>query len=419
VQQAFSVSLKRVIVEGEEFVAADTAPSVPQPLAGVVASINGLQPYRHFNKLATVRPSQPAADREAVTPEATISGKYFPAGIMRAYKALPFLAEDGAGTRTAILIDTFPNANDLLSFWSLTGTAQSLSNIVFVQAVAGTLSAPSGEETLDTEWASGIGYGSEIRVYATKTLAFTSLDTGFQRMLSDIKGGVAINQLSVSLGLCEPFVPAGEITTEENLLAMIAAREVSIFVSSGDAGAQECGPGKGLHASFPATSPVVTAVGGTHLVVTGTLHSPTLSIKTETAWSGSGGGISQFFAVPEYQRGLGLSDRGVPDVAADADPATGVEIVLNGNEGEVGGTSASTPMWAGFAAMINQGRFAAGKSALGQLNPRIYRLLSTANFRDITRGCNGGFCASPGYDLTTGIGSPVMNKLLPALVAQP
>jgi kumamolisin len=68
--------------------------------------------------------------------------------------------------------------------------------------------------------------------------------------------------------------------------------------------------------------------------------------------------------------------------------------------------------------MINQARFAAGKSALGPLNPHIYRLVGTANFRDTTQGCNGGFCAGPGYDLVTGLGSPVMNVLVPTLRMQ-
>jgi kumamolisin len=109
----------------------------------------------------------------------------------------------------------------------------------------------------------------------------------------------------------------------------------------------------------------------------------------------------------------------VPDVASDADPATGVVIVLDGSIQTVGGTSAAAPTWAGFAALINEARLAADKKPLGQLNPRIYPLLGSAAFQDVVGGCTQDHCAVKGCDLVTGIGSPVMNELLPALVAQP
>jgi kumamolisin len=202
-------------------------------------------------------------------------------------------------------------------------------------------------------------------------------------------------------------------------ISRIAAKSVSILIASGDKGAKECGPGNGLHPSFPATSPFATAVGGTHLIANGGPHSLKLTIKSQTGWSGSGGGLSDVFATPSYQKPLGAPSRAVPDVAADADPATGVVILLGGFTEEVGGTSASTPIWAGFVSLINQARFAKGKDALGQLNPHIYKLPQKSNFDDVVEGCDGGYCAVPGYDLVTGWGSPVMNKLLPALAAQP
>ncbi len=419
VRRALGVPLKHVVVAGEDFAATETTPIVPAAIAAEVESINGLQPYQHFDKLSTISPSSSPATVDAASSPAVLTGNYLPAGILRVYQALPYLSEDGHGTRTAILIDTFPNRSDLTQFWAFDSIPQSQSNIEFVQVISGTLPAPSGEETLDTEYASSIGYGSKVRVYATKDLTFVHLDTGYQRILSDIKSGVAVDQLSVSLGACEAAIARGEITTENNLLASIAAKRVTILIASGDHGAQECGPGNGLHPSFPATSPFVTAVGGTHLIAKGTPHSQKLTIKSETGWSGSGGGVSGVFATPEYQELLGVTSRAVPDVAADADPATGVVILLDGFTEEVGGTSASTPIWAGFVSLINQERFAKGKKALGQLNPRIYQLLGTADFHDVTAGCNGGYCAGPGYDLVTGIGSPVMNKLLPKLVAQP
>jgi kumamolisin len=418
VRAALHVPFKRVRVEGKEYIATDAAPVVPAAIAAVIEGINGLQPYRHLNKL--IRSGAPNA--RAISPDTVITGNYFPAGILRVYQALPALTQSGKGTTTAILIDTFPLTSDLTAFWKLTGISQSLANIKFIQAVSGALPPPEGEESLDTEWSSSIGYGSKVRVYATTSLSFTNLDTGYQAILSDLKKGVKIQQMSVSLGGCEVFAPLVEVSTEENLLSLIAAKTVSIFISSGDSGSRECGNSNPPFPSWPSTSPLVTAVGGTHLIAQ-VISSTKLKIASETGWTGSGGGFSNLFFPPSYQKFLGAPVRLVPDVAAVADPATAVIIVLNGQQVPIGGTSASAPIWAGMASLINQARIAAGKPPLGQLNPRIYPILQSAsytkNFHDDIGGCTQDFCAVKGYDLVTGLGSPVMNVLLPTLAAQP
>jgi kumamolisin len=105
-------------------------------------------------------------------------------------------------------------------------------------------------------------------------------------------------------------------------------------------------------------------------------------------------------------------------VAADASPATPVAIVLDGKIEFIGGTSAATPIWAGFMGLVNQARLAAKKSTLGWLTPRLYPPLPRGAFRDITVG-NNGFPAKVGYDLVTGWGAPLMNIMLPDLVARP
>ena len=124
------------------------------------------------------------------------------------------------------------------------------------------------------------------------------------------------------------------------------------------------------------------------------------------------------FPTPSYQTSLGLRSRGVPDVAADANPATGVAIVLNGKVVVFGGTSVAAPIWAGLMGLVYQGRLAAGKTTLGWLNSRLYRPLPEAAFRDITVGNNCGYSTEVGYDLVTGWGAPRMNILLPDLKAQ-
>ena len=178
--------------------------------------------------------------------------------------------------------------------------------------------------------------------------------------------------------------------------------------------------------NFPADVPWVTAVGGTTL-----LHAANGYV--ETAWPGSGGGFSKFFSEPDFQKSLPQSvqaqldgRRGLPDIAADADPHTGMAFYFAGNWALTGGTSASTPLWAGLIAVADQ---MAGHP-LGFINPGLYKLAASANaqqdFRDITLGNNSfsqgtvhvtGYQAVPGWDPITGWGSPNAEKLLPDLIA--
>ncbi len=178
--------------------------------------------------------------------------------------------------------------------------------------------------------------------------------------------------------------------------------------------------------NFPADVPWVTAVGGTTLA-------RAASGYNETAWSGSGGGFSKFFSEPDFQKGLPQpvqaqlgGRRGLPDIAADADPQTGMAFYFAGNWSLTGGTSASTPLWAGMIAVADQ---VAGHS-LGFINPGIYKIAASANaqqdFRDITSGSNTfshgttrvpAYQAVAGWDAVTGWGAPNAQKLLPDLVA--
>jgi subtilase family serine protease len=180
----------------------------------------------------------------------------------------------------------------------------------------------------------------------------------------------------------------------------------------------------GHGAFYPAASPKVVSIGGTTLSITsdGTYLG-------ETAWSGSGGGASRFEPRPTYQAGVQTLDkRAIPDVAMDADPATGVPmydtIPVSGQSGWflVGGTSLGAPMWAALFAVVDGSRLGLGKSALGDAHTPIYTSLFV-NLNDVASGTNGGCpraCnAVPGYDKVTGLGSPVANQLIPALVSLP
>ncbi|MDX6370445.1 MAG: kumamolisin, partial [Gaiellaceae bacterium] len=303
--------------------------------------------------------------------------------------------------------DTFPKDSDLTQFWSHNNIAQSLSNIEKVQVVSGSLATPSGEESLDVEWSSGIAPQAKVRVYATLDLSFVNIDKGLQRIINDLPNQPQMHQLSISLGLGETYVSSSQKQTDSQYFATMASQGLSVFVSSGDSGSQEGGI---TQVSYFASDTHVTAVGGTSLRLDGSD-----AVTSESSWGGSGGGISAYFARPTWQTVAGANKRLVPDVALVADPATGAYVYLNGSAKQFGGTSWSAPVWAGFSAMINQARRLNGRSSTGLLNPIVYPLIGTANFRDITSGSNGAYAAQADYDMVTGAGVPQMNVLLPTL----
>jgi kumamolisin len=163
----------------------------------------------------------------------------------------------------------------------------------------------------------------------------------------------------------------------------------------------------------------VLACGGTKLVGSGT------SIQSEVVWNelaasegATGGGVSAMFALPSWQAksnvpapANGSGGRGVPDVAGDADPTTGYNVLVDGQSSTIGGTSAVAPLWAGLIALANAKN---GRNA-GFINPTLYS--STGAFRDITSGNNGAFSAGPGWDACTGLGSPRGAQVIQALGA--
>jgi len=181
-----------------------------------------------------------------------------------------------------------------------------------------------------------------------------------------------------------------------------------VCIASGDSGSSDA-VASGDHVDFPASSPHVLACGGT------SLRGTQSTIDSEVVWNdgdsggASGGGVSSFFATPSWQAGLSaerqgtsapLAMRGVPDVAGDADPDTGYDVRIDGQDTVIGGTSAVAPLWAALIARVNQ---ALGKNA-GFINPQLYQ--NPQALRDITSGNNGDFDATLGWDACTGLGSP-------------
>jgi len=334
-----------------------------------------------------------------------------PVQIRTAYGAAN-LAVTGAGQRIAVLIDSFPDDRDLQRFWAQNNIGQSLDNIEKVNTRGGTLPAARGEETLDVEWASAIAPQAKIRVYATGDLSYTSVDRGLRQLIADLKAGLPIGQLAISLGTCEASLPPAQVRTTDQLLAIIRGYGVNIFAASGDRGAYGgCPARRGVE--FPASSAQVTAVGGTSL----TLDADGKRVA-EVGWPGSGGGHSTKFTAPGWQpTGRG---RALPDVSLSADPRTGYTLVFQGKTFGAAGTSAATPVWAAFAALLNEGRTLAGKAPLGFLPPLLYSpaVQRGGALIDITDGSNGAFRSTASYDLVTGLGVPDLGILYNVLVVE-
>jgi len=416
IEHAFATKFGRVKVGGVEYTSALKAPILPSEIAVAVLGVNGLQPHLHPRFHSRIAPAGPQKLINNAPP-------YTISEIQKAYGASG-LSVNGIGQKIGIVIDTFPADSDLTTFWTDNGISQSLNNIEKVQVVSGALPAPSGEESLDVEWSSGTAAGAKVRVYATQDLQFVHIDQAYQDIINDLPSQPALHQISLSYGLGELYEAASQIQADAQYFASIAGAGVTVFVSSGDGGSSpgpngfedNSGP---VQVECPANDPNVTGVGGTSLY----LNSSTGAVSSESAWFYGGGGRSVYFARPPWQSGPGVpagSDRLVPDVALVADINTGGFLILNGQLYTVGGTSWSAPTWAGFCAEINQARANRGIASIGLLGPKIYPLIGTANFRDITTGSNGPngiYNAGPGYDLCTGIGVPIVDALIQTLGA--
>ncbi len=253
------------------------------------------------------------------------------------------------------------------------------------------------ETSLDTELAHALAPGAVILLVVAQSPSLPDLFAAVQY------AGQNAQVVSMSW--------SGDELSNETTYDSVFQHPGTVFVAaSGDYGSG---------AQYPAASPNVVAAGGTTLYLrprAGTLKFP------ESAWEGSGGGVSQYELIPYYQAMLGIGGIGggyrcIPDVAFAADPNTGVWVY---NQGWliVGGTSVAAPSWAAIVALVNQARAVKHQPPLTDGHQELYDLAVSSYgncYRDITAGFNGDFAATPGYDLITGLGSPRAKKLIPDL----
>ncbi len=285
------------------------------------------------------------------------------------------------------------------------------------------------EIALDVEWAHSMAPGANIDLVEATAANFLDIMQTVETAITTLGADV------VSMSILGEFEASGNGADEQFLddtylvPALAFNPDVTILAATGDSGAN---PGDAPN--YPSVSPLVVAVGGTTLQI-----SKTNQWQSETGWSygsdsfapssASGGGISNFYTEPTYQDGVQSSGfREVPDISADADPNTGVPVFDPNDFGnatpwvQVGGTSLSTPMWAGFMSIADQGRALAGYPKLAgstQVLPALYSIAQSPSYstylHDITVGFNA-FQAGKGYDLVTGLGTPILNNLVPGFV---
>ena len=269
-----------------------------------------------------------------------------------------------------------------------------------------------GEVLLDIEVAGSVAPGAHIVVYFT-----SNTDQGFQDAIStaihDATNSPSV--ISISWGGPESTWSQTAINSMESTCQSAAALGITMTVASGDSGSSD--GEKGNNVDFPASSPSVLGCGGTMLTANdGKRVSEVVWNDQASAGGASGGGVSAIFPLPGWQKGAGVppsggpGGRGVPDVAGDASPETGYQILVDGEQQVIGGTSAVAPLWAALIAILNQ-RLGA---PVGYLNPQLYPL-GRAPFFDITSGSNGAFSAGAGWDPCTVLGSPNGALLLAAL----
>ena len=356
----------------------------------------------------------------APAPDIANQPPYKVSEILKAYHA-DNLGVTGVGETIAILIDTVPKSSDLKGFWAGNSLPDLTKNVTQINVNHVHYPPRDIEETLDTEWTSGVAPGAKIRIYASGALDFVSLDKALDRIIEDLGSEPGLHQLSISLGLGETFMPggaSGEADTESGKFLRLQAGGVNIFVSTGDAGSNPQLDGHTSGGPVAGRVPVVRSFRGR-----GRRHDLAARCRRPHRQRNRlGGGRRRreglFFDRPEWQQADHLaagSKRVVPDVSLAADPDTGAYIYYQGATDQIGGTSWSAPVWAGFCALINEARSKKGKPSLPYLNPLIYPLGGTPAFNDITSGTNGAYTAGPGHDLVTGLGTPNVAELLKAL----
>jgi kumamolisin len=418
--EAFNVTLQMYEHPTGTYRGRTGAISVPAELDGIVQGVFGLD-----NRPQAKPHIRPIHEQGGAWRHAQQGVSYLPTQVAQLYD-FP-TSVNGHGQCIAIIeLGGGYKINDLNTYFRQLGITTPHVTAVSVGGAhntpTGDPNGPDGEVMLDIEVAGAVAPGAQIAVYFAP-----NTDAGFLRAIT-----TAIHDkvrkpsvVSISWGGPESSWTAQALQAFDQAFQSAASMGVTVCCASGDNGSSD-GVNDGLaHVDFPASSPHVLACGGTRLIASGK------TISSETVWNdgatggATGGGISDFFPLPTWQAKAnvppsanpgGHIGRGSPDVAGDADPLTGYQVRVDGQDTVFGGTSAVAPLWAGLTALLNQSL----ATSIGYVNPLLYGKAATApgDFHDITTGNNGAYHASAGWDPCTGLGSPDGVNLLGALTGK-
>jgi len=438
IARAFHTELHRIVVDGRDHVANVSEPWIPASLDGIVSGIRGLDDF-HPKPLHSRLTPHPDFDAS--------NGSHYlgPADLAEIYdiQALYNAGFDGTGQHLAVAGQTDVSLTDLRAFRGEFNLPARDPQLVLFGADPGMNQDDQIEASLDLEWSGAVARGATV-IYVYSRDVFESLQFLIDEDLAPV--------VSVSYGGCE----LASSTTFRGLAQQANAEGITWMNAAGDSGAAGCDSGgerdatQGQAAMFPADIPEVTAVGGTEFAefndASGTYWGPrnrtnfesALSYIPEKAWNDTslgkglaagGGGPSLVYPKPWWQIGPGVPNdnaRDVPDISLTASGEHDAYMMYaRGELMTVGGTSASSPAFAGIVSILNQFLTAKGeiaKPGLGNINPALYNLAqnTTGLFHDVTvgnnvvtcapgsKGCvagSFGYEAGPGYDLATGLGS--------------
>jgi subtilase family serine protease len=465
VQNAFKTEIHHYLVDGELHYANVAPPSIPMALIGIVSDIRDLTDFR---PKAPRRQSVNSGVKPMYTSGPVGPGDQFlaPADIQVLYDSTHLYASNitGTGVKLVIVGQTDIDPSDITDFQTSFGYTAIPPTVVLYGPDPGSNPNDETEADLDLEWSWGAAQGASI-YYANSTNVFDSVQNAIDANLGQV--------ISMSYGGCE-LDNMSFLASEQVIAQQAVAQGMTWLAATGDSGAAGCDSTiglSGLQVNFPASIPEVTGVGGNEFnengnydlywsATNGSNGASALSYIPEIAWNdtteclqdpqcdqleASGGGVSTFYPLPTYQTGVsgiqGTGFRNVPDIALSASPNNdGYLICAIGscdsptNTYEiVGGTSASTPTFAGFVALLNQYLVTQGSitaPGLGNINPTLYPLLQSTPlaFHDINTGNNivpcqtgstgcpasgsYGYNAGTGYDPVTGLGSVDANVLI-------
>jgi kumamolisin len=433
-ERAFGVSLVELEHQRGSYRAATGAVSVPRELSGIVQTVLGLntrpcakrQRVHHQDTIKpfwTVRelahaygfPTNLSATKQSIG-LIELSGGYheedlrtFFSGLGMPMPTVHWIAVDGVKNSPA-------PADQIRQFLDVVEGRCKLSE---VPANVLTAAQSTVEVTMDIELAAALAPGAEIVVYMAP-----NTEQGIYNAVSKAISGKEKLPCALSISWGEPEIGVSKsyLSCVDEVLRDAAMLGVTVCASSGDEGAMNGSPDDKPAVNFPASSPHVLSCGGSTVDA---VHGESMR---ESAWNctlhgihgATGGGVSRKFGLPQWQQEHGVplgptgsKGRGVPDVAGPADPHRGCAIIVGGECCSSAGTSAVAPFWAALVACINSTLDA----RCGYVTPLLYELSksSTKPLRDITQGNNGFYEAGPGWDACTGLGSPMVERLIEAL----